>query len=143
MSNLEMKLTQSVEVGGVPAKSPIPYVIAIDTDGNPISGGGSGGGGGLTDAQLRASPVPVVPSLAQSGNIELAVTTNTPVAFGAQAIKQITIANVSNDLGWVIQGGKRFPLFPMAYFSFFGVTNANQLQVELPADGTVYGHWEA
>lgn len=141
MSNLEMKLTQSVEVGGVPAKSPIPYVIAIDTAGNPISGGGSGGG--LTDAQLRASPVPVVPSLAQSGNIELAVTAGTPVAFGAQAIKQITIANVSNNLGWVIQGGKRFPLFPMAYFSFFGVTNANQLQVELPANGTVYGHWEA
>lgn len=109
-----------------------------------LAAGSGAGSNALTDEQLRASPVAMVPMLNASGNIEVAVATvNTPVQLPSQEAKQITLANFTNGDGWVIQDGKRFPLFPMAYFTFFGITNSNQLSVQLATAGTVYGHWES
>lgn len=110
----------------------------------PVTGGGAGGGGGLTDQQLRATPVPMVPMLTGSGNIELVVTTpDAPMQLPSQACKQAVIANNSAKQGWVIQGGKKFPIFAQAYFTFFGITNTNQLSVQLPEAGDMYVHWES
>lgn len=46
MANFPMEHTQSTDMNGVPAKTPIQRVIAMNADGTPISGGS---GGGSTD----------------------------------------------------------------------------------------------
>ena len=64
MSNLVTNLTQSTDAGGLPAKKTIDFVIAVNADGTPISGGG---GGGPTE------PVKAVP-LTQGTNRSGAIT---------------------------------------------------------------------
>lgn len=44
-----------------------PVVIAVNADGTPISGGGGGAGGGLTNTELRATPVPVSGTVTATG----------------------------------------------------------------------------
>jgi hypothetical protein len=66
------------------AGSPVRRVINVDEEGNyiaPGGGGGGGGGSGLTDEELRASPVPVsrTPS-------KLETTTRLPVWASGQHV---------------------------------------------------------
>lgn len=135
-TNAELRATPLPVSGTVTATGPLTNAQLRATP-VPVSGG-------ITDTELRATPVPMVPMLSSSGNIEIVVpTADTPVQLPAQACKQVVLANNSVKPGWVIQGGKKFPLFAQAYMSFFGITNTNQLSVQLPEAGDVYAHWES
>lgn len=82
---------------------------------------------------LLGGTLNVAPQLASGGN--LSVTTNTtgttynPIA--GQACKQVTIINDTGTKLQVRQGatGDTVTIFDQAAFTFFGITNANQLQV--------------
>jgi hypothetical protein len=93
----------------------------------------------------------VLPSMANGGN--LAVTTNatgtTYTAFASQACKQLTISNQSGVVIEVRQGGGGVALqLPTgAFYTFFGITNADQLGVRRVDTSntqiTITARWEA
>lgn len=75
------------------ARSPYCRATLVDADGNPASAGG--GGVGLTDAQLRATPVPV--SLTPA---KLTTTTRLPVwASGQHVVTSATTAKTAAITG--------------------------------------------
>jgi len=100
---------------------------------------------------LDNNRVPVLPSMTNGGN--LAVTTNatgtTYTAFASQACKQLTISNQSGVVIEVRQGGGGVALqIPTgAFYTFFGITNANQLDVRRVdvsnTQITITARWEA
>lgn len=109
-----------------------PQVRTLRT--SDLASGGGGGGGepsnALTNAQLRASPVPMKPVMGGSGNAVISQTGNTATALGSQACVQVTVYNVdAEDIVWVWQGGQAVPVFPMSSGSFFGISNTNQLSL--------------
>ncbi|MGH2340633.1 hypothetical protein ACRC7T_04025 [Segnochrobactraceae bacterium EtOH-i3] len=93
----------------------------------------------------------VVPQMAAGGH--LAVTTaaggTTFVAFASQACKQLTVINNTGTVLEVQRGGSGIavPVFPATYFTFFGLTNANQLGVrrvdQAATSVTAQAVWEA
>lgn len=113
--------------------------------------GGGGSSGGLTDAELRAEPLEVHPGFKSGGN--LTVSTNADgtsfVAFPAQVCAQLTVVNDSDVTFEVRQGGTGVacPVLAQSSFTFFGVSNANQLSVRRKDQGTdalsVYARWES
>ena len=69
MSKVTLTLGSSPQLYHATDAGVVPATVLVDADGevlgtsaNPLhtTGGGGGGGSGLTDAQLRASPVPVI-----------------------------------------------------------------------------------
>lgn len=116
-----------------------------------IGGTGEGSIGGLTDAELRASPVPVIARFTAGGN--LSVTTNVDgtsfVTFPSQACTQVTVINDTAFSFEVRQGGVgvAVPVLAQSSFSFFGATNANQFSVrrkDLDVEpASVYVRWES
>ena len=77
-------------------KRNIQGVTLLNPDGTPASGGGGGGGGahdGLTDTQLRASPLSVTPT-------KLGTTTRLPVwASGQHVVTSATSAKTTAITG--------------------------------------------
>jgi hypothetical protein len=140
---------------------------------------------GLTDAQLRASAVPVsvstlplptgaatestlsalntktpavdnnrspvIPSMFNGGNISVqtAATGTNYTAFASQVCKQLTISNQSGVTIEVRQGaaGVALQIPTGAFYTFFGITNANQLDVRRVdtqnTQVTITARWEA
>lgn len=104
----------------------------------------------LTDAQLRATPLSVIPLMTSGGN--LSVTTNatgtTFNAFASQACKQLNISNQTGTTIEVQQGGAgvAFQIPSGAFYTFFGITNANQLAIRRTdvsnTTVTVTARWE-
>ncbi len=154
----------SVTVGGSPvtfAAVPGGFTVspALAADATVVASGvalGAGGGGvavtgPLTDAQLRASSVPTLPAMAAGANVSL--TTNATGSnfqgFGSQACKQVTIVNDTGTKLDVRQdgGGALLRLPDGAIYTFFGLTNLNQLQVRRTDQSNtqvvVSGRWEA
>jgi hypothetical protein len=96
-------------------------------------------------------PLPVIPSMSNGGN--LAVTTNATgtiyTAFASQSCKQLTLSNQSGIVVEVRQGGAGVALqIPTgAFYTFFGITNANQLDVRRTdasnTQVTLTARWEA
>ena len=99
---------------------------------------------------LDASKTPVIPSMTSGGN--LAVTTNatgtTFNAFTSQACKQLNISNQTGVTIEVQQGGAGVALqIPTgAFYTFFGITNTNQLGIRRTdvsnTQVTVTARWE-
>lgn len=116
-----------------------------------MAGEGGSTTGGLTNAELRASPVPITSKFNSGGN--LSVTTNTDgtsfVTFPAQACTQVTVINDTNFSLEVRQGGAgvAVPVLAQSSFSFFGATNANAYSVrrkDLDVEpANVYIRWES
>lgn len=98
--------------------------------------GGGGGGGGLTNTELRAAPVPMIPRMLTGGNSSANVVSATPVVLASQACYQVTVFNPStNKVVNVLQGGNGIPVQPGGRETLFGITNANVLSV-VTADGS-------
>ncbi len=105
----------------------------------------------LTDSQLRANPVGVLPSMASGGNLSVttAVVGTNWTAFGSQVCKQLTISNQSGTTIEVRQGaaGVGFQIPTGTFYTFFGITNANQLDVRRVDTSntqiTITARWEA
>lgn len=116
-----------------------------------IGSAGEGGVGGLTDSELRASPVAITSKFNSGGN--LSVTTSADgtsfVTFPAQACTQVTVINDTNFSFEVRQGGAgvAVPVLAQSSFSFFGATNANAYSVrrkDLDVEpANVYIRWES
>lgn len=93
----------------------------------------------------------VAPQLASGGNLQ--VQTNSTganaVPFGDQACKQLTIINDTGTTIVARQGGAgvAIPIFDQSSFSFFGLSNANQIDVRRKDSSntpvTVQARWEA
>jgi hypothetical protein len=105
----------------------------------------------LTDAQLRAADVGVKPGMTSAGHLSAttAATGANWTAFASQACKQLTVSNrTGTDLEFRQGGaGVAFPVFAGSYYTFFGLTNANQLDVRRVDTSntqvTVTARWEA
>lgn len=107
----------------------------------------------LQELQLKADLTeiqPVIPSMTNGGN--LMVTTNatgtTFNAFASQACKQL---NISNQTGTTIEvrqdgAGVGFQIPTGAFYTFFGITNANKLEIRRVDTSntqvTVTARWE-
>lgn len=98
-----------------------------------------------------ANPLPVVPALTSGGNAT-AQTANpgtTYTALTAQAAKQVTILNNTGTAIGVRVGGSgaEVPVFDQSYFTFYGLTDASNLQVRRVDTSntqvTVAYRWEA
>lgn len=95
--------------------------------------------------------VGVAPQLASGGHVSVqtAVSGTGYTAFGAQACKQLTILNGTGvDIGVTVGGaGVEVPVLAGTYYTFFGITNANQLSVRRvdtsTTQVTVAARWEA
>ena len=93
----------------------------------------------------------VAPVLTAGGHISAttAVSGTGYTAFGAQACKQLTILNGTGvDIGVAVGGaGVEVPVLAGTYYTFFGLTNANQLQVRRVDTGVVQvavpARWES
>lgn len=133
---------------------------------------------GLTDAQLRATPLPlptgaatestlsalntkvpaidnnrspVIPSMVNGGNISVqtAATGTNYTAFASQVCKQLTLSNQSGVTIEVRQGaaGVALQIPTGTFYTFFGITNSNQLDVRRVDTSntqvTITARWEA
>lgn len=116
-----------------------------------MAGEGGSTTGGLTNAELRASPVRVLASFTNGGNLSVNSDPDgtTFVTFPAQACTQLTVINDTNFSFEVRQGGAgvAVPVLAQSSFTFFGVTNANQLSVRRkdnePEVVGIYARWES
>ncbi|QFY77514.1 hypothetical protein DUD43_07345 [Alcaligenes faecalis] len=121
------------------------------TYGLAIGSPGGGATGGLTNTELRAAPLEVHPGFATGGNISVSTAANGTdfVVFTARACAQLTVINDSDVVFEVRQGGAGVacPVLSQSSFTFFGISNANQLSVRRKDTGTdplnVYARWES
>lgn len=120
-----------------------PYSIAPDGTVTLLGSGGSEGGqtDGLTDAQLRASALDTVPSMTSGGNIAVTVRAQS-VALPSHDCRQITVSNSSDSDVSVSQSGVAFIVMARSYFTFFGLTNTNQLSLSSAIEAAVSVRWE-
>jgi hypothetical protein len=99
---------------------------------------------------LDNSKQPVIPSMTSGGNlsVQTAATGTNWTAFASQALKQLTI---SNQTGVTIEfrqsgTGVGFQIPTGTFYTFFGITNANQLEARrvdtLNAQVTITARWE-
>ncbi len=152
----------------VSAANPMPVSGVVDT----------GLSQPLTDAQLRATPLPlptgaatestlsalntkvpaidnnrspVIPSMVNGGNISVqtAATGTNYTAFASQVCKQLTLSNQSGVTIEVRQGaaGVALQIPTGTFYTFFGITNSNQLDVRRVDTSntqvTITARWEA
>lgn len=98
-----------------------------------------------------SNQLPVIPSMASGGNISVttASTGTNYTAFASQACKQLTVSNQSGTVVEVRQGGAGVALqIPTgAFYTFFGLTNTNQLSLRRTDTSntqiTLTARWEA
>lgn len=111
-----------------------PYSIASDGTVTLIGSGG-GGSGGEND---------VTPKLNAGGNSQVIANDTADTVLPSQSCIQVTVSNKSDNDIYVIQGGNPFPVLGRGYFTFFGLSNANQLSVRTEqGEETVYLRWES
>jgi len=81
---------------------------------------------------LDSSKQPVIPSMTSGGNLSVttAIVGTTWTAFASQALKQLTVSNQTGVNIEFRQGGAGvgFVVPTGAFYTFFGLTNANQLE---------------
>lgn len=135
-----------------------PYSIDSSGVATLIGSVGGGSGGGLTNAELRATPVPVsgpatdaqmratplvtTPKLSSGGNRRVNVTTAN-VALAAQACSQVTIINRMDTDIVVTIAGNELDIMARSYFTFFGITNLSALGLKGSEAGNISLRWEA
>jgi hypothetical protein len=133
-----------------------------------ITGVTTGGGGGYVNVKVNPSGAltaevdgtvsvdnfpatqNVLPLMASGGNLSVttAATGTNFTAFASQACKQLTISNQSGVTIEVRQGGAgvAFRIPTAAFYTFFGITNANQLDIRRSDTSntqvTITARWE-
>ena len=116
------------------------WVSISESDMKAATGSGGGGGGSSTDF-----PTSIEPKLSSGGNITVAATSSSATAFASQTCSQLTVINNQTSAITVTQAGVGVPVLPNTYFTFFGLTNANELSVKLAsgaAGATIGARWE-
>lgn len=101
-------------------------------------------------AVLDNSKYPVIPSMTTGGNVsaQTNATGTSYTAFGSQALKQLTVSNQTGVTLEFQQGasGVGFQVPTGAFYTFFGITNANQIGVrrvdQSSTQVTVTARWE-
>lgn len=111
-----------------------PYSIAGDGTATLIGSGGDGGSsGGLTNVQLRESPVPMTPAFSGWGIVGVSTLADGDAyaQMPAQACKQLTITNNTGGTIEICKGGagEAYPIVDLGTQSFFALANANELWV--------------
>lgn len=94
---------------------------------------------------------PVIPSMTAGGNlsVQTAATGTNWTAFASQALKQLTVSNQTGTNLEFRQGGAGvgFIVPNISIFTFFGITNANQIEVRRVDTSntqvTVTARWES
>lgn len=153
LKNIETSFTQS-SPGVVVQKEAIKYVQVVDSGGKIVDSFGDGGGGnsgggqtdGLTDSQLRASPVPVtIETATTAGHMDMIVDGNGYAAWPTQACKKMIITNILDKDIFIIQNERNFPVLAKTSLVIEGITNTNQITMHIPGEdgGSVYTRWEA
>ena len=102
-------------------------------------------------ASALAGLLGVVPQMASGGHLAVtaAAAGTTFVAIAAQACKQLTVINNTGTVLEAQQGGSgvAVPIFAGQAFTFFGLTNANQLGLrrvdQSTTPVTAHARWEA
>lgn len=115
-------------------------VCGVAPDGTPELCSNSGSGGsGSTNGRSATDPVYSTPGMLSGVNLSAATADSGTAytAFGSQACRQLTIANNTGVTIDVQQGGSgvAVPVFNSTYYTFFGLTNANQLGVKRDDSG--------
>lgn len=128
-----------------------PFTYFHDENDNEFANENSFKDFALKNTGQNLSELKVIPSMAIGGN--LAVTTNstgtTFNAFASQECKQLTVSNQTGTTIEVQQGGAGVALqIPTgAFYTFFGITNANQLGIRRTDTSntqiTITARWEA
>lgn len=87
--------TRGLYLGSVGVGTTSPYrqvqaIAIVDENGDQVSSfGGAGVGGGLTDTQLRASPVPVAPNVQLGSGVITATTTRVTLATDGPTVSSL------------------------------------------------------
>ena len=103
--------------------------------------------GAAVDTSLT-SPFPTSPVMTNGGNLSVSSGSNF-VAFGTQALKQLTLVNNTGVTIEFQQGGAgvAIPISDKDAFSIFGITNANQIGVRrvdaVATAVTIHARWES
>ena len=113
--------------------SAVPVSVAgVATAANQTTGNASLASLDSKTPELDSSKQPVIPSMTSAGHLSVttAATGTNWTAFSSQACKQLT---VSNQSGVVIEfrhggAGAGFQVPSGAFYTFFGLTNASQLE---------------
>jgi len=106
--------------------------------------------GSATDVS-SGNPMPVVPSMTSGGNlsVQTAATGTDWSAFASQPLKQLTVSNqTGTDIEFRQDGaGVGFILPNGSIFTFFGITNADQIEARRvdtsSTQVTVTARWES
>ena len=120
--------------GDVAASNPLPVTISgVATATNQATTNTSLATLVTNTPALDNSKSPVIPSMTTGGNlsVQTAATGTNWTAFASQACKQLVISNQTGVTLEVRQGGAgvAVQVFSPSYFPFYGLTNANQLEV--------------
>ena len=111
--------------------------------------GGGAGSTGLTNTELRSSPVLVTPVMVSGGNVSISASGSNWSAFGSQNLKQLTVSNqTTTSLEFRQNGsGVGFQIPNGAFYTFFGISNANQIEARRVDTAntpvTVTARWES
>lgn len=122
--------------------------VTLATDGQVVTDIGSIN---TKTPALDNSKQPVIPSMTSGGNISVttAATGTNWTAFASQALKQLTVSNQTGTNIEFRQGGAGvgFVVPAGAIFTFFGITNANQIEARRTDTSntqvTITSRWEA
>lgn len=162
LTNSELRATPivvslpSTTITNFPATQPIsaaalPLPLNAATSALQTTGNTSLGSIDTKTPALDNNRVPVIPSMASGGNISIttASTGTNFTAFASQVCKQLTLSNQSGTVVEVRQGatGVALQIPTGAFYTFFGITNTNQLDVRRTdvsnTQITLTARWEA
>lgn len=157
LQNWTTLLARTPVLGAALAAASSPVALATDqlsTLATASNQGTANASLGSIDGKLPSldnSKVSVIPAMTTGGNISVqtAATGTNWTAFSSQALKQLTVSNQTGTTIEFRQGGSGvgFQIPSGSFYTFFGLTNANQLEARRVdtsnAQVTATARWES